>query len=46
MNRFHCKYAEDPSKSMVVPVCLPWSEYLDDSHPARNIKDLDIDGDF
>ena len=31
---------------MVVPVCLPWSEYLDDSHPARDIKDLNDNGDF
>ena len=39
-------HSEDPSQSMASPVCLPWSDYLDDFHPARDIKDLDDDGDF
>ena len=25
-------------------MCLPWSDYLEDSHPARDIKDLDNEG--
>ena len=28
------------------PVCLPWSDYLEDSHPARDIKDVDNEGEI
>ena len=36
-------YQDVPTQSFANPICLPWSDYLEDNHPARNIKNFKND---
>ena len=33
-------FNDNPSQSFVLPVCLPWPEYVEDDHPAFDIKEF------